>query len=89
MFARMKNPVTKQGLVTEITFDDINEKSVKVKHHRVYVSGEECLFYEEDQDFSNIIARSQEIKNFKEIEAEYQQFALHNEKNIWSEFIGL
>lgn len=80
LFARMKSPMTKQGLITELTFDDVDENSIKVKHHRIHVSDQEIMEYDENQDFSDFIARSQEIKNFKEIEVKYQQFAFNNPK---------
>ena len=80
LFARMKNPITKQGLITEIAFDDVNEKSIKVKHHRIHVSDQEVMEYDENQVFSDFIDRSQEIKNFKEIEVRYQEFAFNNHK---------
>jgi len=80
LFARMHNPITKQGLVTEISFDDINENSFKVKHHRIHVSDQELLVYDENQDFSDFIARSHEIKNCEDLEAKYRQFAFHNPK---------
>lgn len=80
LFSRMKSPITKQGLITEIIIsDDIND-SAEYKHHFVRVSGQEIMHYDEKQDLAAFYSRSKEIGNEDEIRARYQQFAYNNVK---------
>ncbi len=78
LFSRMKHPVTKQGLITEISFSDRDNKPHTIKHHLIHVSEQDVVQYDEKQDFSSFIKRSQEIQNFDTIISKYQHFAYNN-----------
>lgn len=78
IFARMKHPVTKQGLITEISFNDSEKNPIKITHYRIHVSEQDILEFDENQDFSDFIARSKEIQTSDEIGVKYQQFEYHN-----------
>lgn len=74
LFARMKNKMTKQGLVSEILF---SEKGVQVKQHVVSVSDDDLVRYDENQNLSGFYERSHELADSRAIEMKYQQFAYH------------
>lgn len=78
MFARMKNPITKRGLVSQIIIQENGE--VSIKHHLVKVNAQDCLEYDGDQDFSDFVARSNELKDDNLIVTKYEEFAYNNNK---------
>ena len=84
LFARMKNKITKQGLVTEILFSD---SEVQVKQHVVTVSENDVVRYDENQDLSGFYERSKELADFSLIEKKYKQFA-YNKPSIKDRFLS-
>ena len=83
LFARMKNRITKQGLITEILFSD---SGVQIKQHVVTVSDNDVVRYDEDQDLSGFYERSKELEDFCLIEEKYKQFA-YNKASIKDRFL--
>ena len=84
LFARMKNKITKQGLITEILFSDC---AVQVKQHVVTVSDNDVVRYDENQDLSVFYERSKELNDFSLIEEKYKQFA-YNRPSIKDRFLA-
>jgi poly-gamma-glutamate synthesis protein (capsule biosynthesis protein) len=84
LFARMKNKITKQGLITEILFSD---SAVQVKQHVVTVSDNDVVRYDENQDLSGFYERSKELNDFSLIEEKYKQFA-YNRPSIKDRFLA-
>ena len=72
LFARMKNQLTKQGLITEIFFSD---KDVRINQHVVSVTKDDVVRYDETQDLSGFYTRSDELSDFSKIEEKYKFFA--------------
>ena len=72
LFARMKNKMTRQGLISEIVF---SEDNIQIKQHVVNVSDEDVVRYDDAQDLSVFCERSEELLNFERIEDKYKRFA--------------
>jgi poly-gamma-glutamate synthesis protein (capsule biosynthesis protein) len=72
LFARMKNKMTRQGLISEIVF---SEDNIQIKQHVVNVSDEDAVRYDDAQDLSVFCERSEELLNFERIEDKYKRFA--------------
>lgn len=71
LFARMKNDMTKHGLITEIV---LSESGVDIIQHAVSVSSDDVVRYDEPQDLSLIYKRSDELKDDVMIQKKYYQF---------------
>ena len=71
----MKNPIARQGLITEINF---SEDLVRIKHHIVNVSSGKIV-YDSKQDFGAFNKRSEEIVDEKLLETKYEEFIKNNE----------
>ena len=84
LFARMKNKITRQGLITEILFSD---SDVQVKQYVVTVSDNDVVRYDENQELSGFYERSKELNNFSLIEEKYKQFA-YNKPSIKDRFLA-
>lgn len=72
LFARMKNHLTKQGLITEIVFSD---KDVRINQHLVSVTKDDIVRYDETQDLSGFYKRSKDLSDYRRIEEKYKLFA--------------
>ena len=71
LFARMKNDMTKHGLITEIV---LSESGVDIIQHSVSVSSDDVVRYDEAQDLSLFYKRSDELKDNELIQKKYYQF---------------
>ena len=71
LFSRMKNDMTKHGLITEIV---LSESGVDIIQHAVSVSSDDLVRYDELQDLSLFYKRSDELKNEVIIQKKYYQF---------------
>lgn len=71
LFARMKNDMTKHGLITEIV---LSESGVDIIQHAVSVSSDDVVRYDEAQDLSLFYKRSDELKDEMMIQKKYYQF---------------
>lgn len=71
LFARMKNDMTKHGLITEIVF---SENNVDIQQHVVSVSSEDIVRYDEFQDLTMFNKRSDELNDYEMIQKKYYQF---------------
>ena len=71
LFARMKNDVTKHGLVTEMVF---SENSIDIIQHAVSVFSDDVVRYDEPQDLTLFYRRSNELEDDREIQKKYYQF---------------
>lgn len=72
LFARMKNKMTRQGLISEIVF---SEDDIQIKQHVVIVSDEDVVRYDDAQDLSAFCKRSEELLNYERIEDKFKRFA--------------
>lgn len=75
LFARMKNDMTKHGLITEIV---LSESGVDIIQHVVSVSSDDVVRYDEPQDISLFYKRSDELKDEVEIQKKYYQFCYNS-----------
>jgi poly-gamma-glutamate synthesis protein (capsule biosynthesis protein) len=71
LFARMKNDMTKHGLITELVF---SESNIAIKQYLVCVTSDDTLKYDESQDLTMFYKRGDELNDFETIEKKYQQF---------------
>lgn len=71
LFARMKNDLTRHGLVTEIVFSD---SDVEIKQHVVTVLPDDTVRYDELQDLSVFDKRSAELYDEELVRKKYQKF---------------
>lgn len=71
LFSRMKNDMTKHGLITEIEF---SERGVDIMQHAVSVSSDDVVRYDEAQDLSIFYKRSDELRDEVMIQKKYYQF---------------
>lgn len=79
LFARMKHPMTKKGLITEISFAEGGRRPCDIKHYCVSVNEQDTVEYDNNQDLSSFYERSREIKdNFDSIISSYLQYAYYN-----------
>lgn len=78
LFSRMKNPITKKGLVTEIVFE--GSDCPRIINHIVNINVEECMEYSVEQNLSEFYTRSNEIDNEEMIKQKYSQFTYCNPK---------
>lgn len=72
LFARMKNKMNRQGLISEIVFSD---DDIQIKQHVVSVSDEDVVRYDDVQDLSGFCERSEELLNYERIEDNFKRFA--------------
>ncbi len=70
----MKSPESRQGLVTEIVFQ---EDDVEIKHHLVSVSSGK-LIYDEQQNLDGFDRRTEEIKDEQTALQRYEEFVKNN-----------
>lgn len=75
-FTRMSHPNARQGIVTEIIFDN---KDIEIKHHLVVVSKDGKLYYDNSQDFSDFNNRSVILRKEGE-ETKYLEYIKANTK---------
>lgn len=74
LFARMKNNLTKHGLITEIVF---SENNVDIIQHAVSVLSDDTVKYDEPQDLTLFYKRSDELKDFEMIQKKFHQFCFN------------
>ena len=83
LFSRMKNKITKKGLISEIVFSG---KEVQIKQHVVSVTDEDVVRYDEVQDLSGFYERSRELLDFGKVEDKYHNFA-YSKPSIKTRFL--
>ena len=71
LFARMKNDMTKHGLITEIV---VSGSGVDIIQHSVSVSADDVVRYDEPQELTLFYKRSDELKDEMMIQKKYYQF---------------
>lgn len=71
LFARMKNDITKHGLVSVIEIDD---NDISLNHHSFTVTSDDVVVYDADQDFNAFNKRSLEINNEKTLYEKYKEY---------------
>lgn len=84
LFARMKNKLARQGLISEIVF--IGDE-VEIKQHVVCVTDDDVVRYDDDQDLSGFYERSREMLDNKRIEEKYKFFA-YSKPSIKNRFLN-
>lgn len=72
LFDRMKSPISKHGLITQISF---SEERIDIKHHCISVSNMGIMQYDDRQDFSDFKRRSDEINDMRFVVDKYEEFA--------------
>lgn len=84
LFARMKNDLTRHGLVTEIVFSD---NGVDVIQHVVSVLDDDTVEYDDPQDLSLFAKRSDELnRDLEGVVRKYQKFC-YNRVSIKDRFL--
>lgn len=79
LFARMKHPMTKEGLITEISFAKDDRKPCGINHYHIRVNERDVVEYDDIQDLSSFHERSREIQeDYDAIFARYLHYAYHN-----------
>ncbi len=78
LFSRMKNPMTKEGLITVLEFSEQETRPSGITHHLIRVNEQDVVQYDENQDLSFFYERSREIQDEDAIYAKYHYYAYHN-----------